>query len=68
MKHTITTILIILAAINGAMAQETQRHVVNVGDFTSLRVAKAINVDYKSNPDSAGMAVFQAPVDLVNAI
>ncbi len=57
-----------LAAINVAMAQEIQRHVVNVGDFTSLRVAKAINVDYKSDPDSAGIAVFRAPVDLVNAI
>lgn len=68
MKHIISTILIMLTAINGALAQEIQRHAVNVGDFTSLRVAKAINVDYKSNPDSAGTAVFQAPVDLVNAI
>lgn len=49
-------------------AQAIQHHVVNVGDFTHLRVVNAVNVDYKSHPDSAGMAVFDAPVDLVNAI
>lgn len=68
MKHIYTVILIILTAVNAVNAQQVQRHVVNVGDFTSLRVVNAINVDYKSHPDSAGKAVFHAPVDLVNAI
>ncbi len=68
MKYIYASILILLTATTGMKAQELQRHAVNVGDFTSLRVVNAINVDYKSHPDSAGIAVFQAPVDLVNAI
>ncbi len=50
------------------VGQTVQHHVVNVGDFTHLRVVNAVNVDYKSHPDSAGMAVFDAPTDLVNSI
>lgn len=50
------------------VGQALQHHVVNVGDFTHLRVVNAVNVDYKSHPDSAGMAVFDAPADLVNSI
>lgn len=68
MKRLLLMVLTAIMAAASLTAQTTQHHVVNVGDFTHLRVVNAINVDYKSSTDSAGMAVFDAPVELVNAI
>ena len=68
MNRLFLFIALAFSCVTAMRAQSTQHHVVNVGDFTHLRVVNAINVDYKSSPDSAGMAVFDAPVDLVNAI
>lgn len=67
MKFILSIVSILLASLS-ALGQNIQRHEVKVGDFTQLRVINAINVDYKSHPDSAGIAVFQAPVNLVNVI
>lgn len=49
-------------------AQTLQRHIVKVGDFTNLVVFNSVNVDYKSNPDSAGIAVFVATPDVTSHI
>lgn len=49
-------------------AQVTNRHIVKVGDFTQLVISNSINVDYKSNPDSAGIAVFVATADMASHI
>lgn len=67
MRHFLT-LLNILAAVTVAAAQTLQRHTINVGHFTELNVKHSINVDYRANADSAGLAVFVAPPEMVNAI
>lgn len=51
-----------------ATAQTLQHHTVKVGDFAHLSVNNSINVDYRSNPDSAGIAVFDVPAQLSNCV
>ena len=68
MRHTILTIIIMLTTIVSASAQAMQRHVISVGPFTELNVKHSVNVDYRNNPDSAGLAVFSAPPSMVNAV
>ncbi len=57
-----------LTATITAVGQSLQRHTVNVGHFTELNVKHSINVDYRTNADSAGMAVFVARPEMANAI
>lgn len=57
-----------LVAVFQCAAQNLQHHVVEIGDFTQLVVSNGINVDYSSVADSAGLAVFDAPVALTNYI
>lgn len=68
MRNTILTLSLLLAAFMTGGAQTIQHHEVKVGNFTELNVKHSINVDYHSNPDSAGYAVFEAPVSMVNAV
>lgn len=66
MRHTI---LILLAAVAmAASAAPKQRHTIKVGHFTELNVRHSVNVDYRSNPDSAGLAVFEAAPEAVNTV
>ena len=58
----------LLALTMTCKAQETQRFVVKVGDFTQLSVVNHINVEYRCNPDSTGLAVFTAMPELANQI
>lgn len=67
-KFSSAAILFMMVASLPVMAQTKQHHVLNVGDFTHLSVVNGINVDYKSHPDSAGMAVFDAVPSLVNSV
>lgn len=60
--------LLMAASTVGLAAQDVQHHVVNVGDFTHLVVDHAINVEYKSSADSAGLAVFDARPEMVNTV
>ena len=48
-----------------ANAQVT-RHEVKVGDFTRLTLIDDINVNYRCNADSAGLAVFHCSKDIAN--
>lgn len=45
-----------------------QHHQVRTGEFTKLHVKDGINVIYRSVPDSAGLAVFDAPANMVNTV
>jgi hypothetical protein len=41
-------------------------HEVKVGNFTRLNLLDDINVDYRCNADSAGLAVFDCTMDVAN--
>jgi len=56
MKNTWISILLMTLAVLMADAQVV-RHEVKVGDFTRLSLIDNIDVNYRCNPDSAGMAV-----------
>lgn len=67
MRFIFTSIIItVFSLVTGA--QTRQHHVVEIGDFTQLVVNHAVNVDYRSVPDSAGLAVFETNATLVNYI
>ena len=62
------TILVLLVFILTAHAQQLQHHELRVGDFTQVNVKHAVNVVYRSVPDSAGLVTFDAPPAMVNVI
>ncbi|MBR1803556.1 MAG: DUF2807 domain-containing protein [Muribaculaceae bacterium] len=57
-RHIIALLSLIIAL--PIMAQAPSRHEVKVGDFDKLHVVDNVNVIYRCNKDSAGMAVFTA--------
>ena len=66
MKSKILALIALLAVVFVSNAQETQRFVVKVGDFTNLSVVDNINVEYRCNPDSTGLAVFSSLPQMAN--
>lgn len=65
-KRISTPIVAMLAAIamNG---QNVTKYELNVGNFHELNVIDGINVDYRCNPDSTGLAVFTSVPDKASA-
>ena len=61
-------LMFVLLGIATGSAQSTARYELDVKDFTELMVTDGINVDYKSNSDSVGKAVFQASSDIASVI
>lgn len=59
MKH-LTIALALMASAMTAAASDVTKYEMDVADFTELKVINGINVDYYSNPDSVGKAVFYA--------
>lgn len=68
MRIIALTLTALLAGALTASALSPRHHAVEVGHFTELNVRHSINVDYRANPDSAGLAVFEADDDMVNAV
>lgn len=66
-KLSIFAMIIIATVAATAQDGKMSRYQVKVGDFKVLRVVNDINVDYVSNPDSAGLVVFYATPEKVNA-
>ncbi len=64
-KRIILALAVLLAAVTAA-AQT--KYTVNVGDFYELLVKDAVNVEYRCNPDSAGIAVFTTTPDITSRI
>ena len=61
MKHFLLIACIAVATLFTASAQETSRkYIVEVGDFVRLKITDGLNVTYRCNADSAGLAVFTA--------
>jgi hypothetical protein len=65
MKNLLT-ILIALVVATGTINSQSQQYKVQVNDFTRLKVAGSVNVDYRQSADSAGYAVFTAPAEQVS--
>ena len=70
MKKGIYMLMAVVALLNvcQAKAQDMQRFIVNVGDFTHLLVEDHVNVVYECNPDSTGFARYYAKPELARQI
>ena len=67
MKKVLTSIVLMIAVALVSSAQ-VEHHVVKVGNFTHLSVVDNINVTYRCNADSAGLATFSCTQEVANAI
>lgn len=68
MRKGLLGIILLILGVLGAYAFNPERYTVDVGDFNELQVVDPINVVYRCNPDSAGMAVFTCPSNVVQSI
>ena len=68
MKKNILLIFALCIACFVAKAQDKQKFVVPVEDFTQILVSDHINVEYHCRPDSSGYAVFLASPRMANQI
>jgi len=64
-KRMIIGIVCLMALATTAMAQSS-RHEVKIGDFNRLSLLDDINVNYRCNADSAGIAVFHCSKEIAN--
>ena len=67
MKRILTNIILMMIVALASNAQ-VKHHVVRLADFSRLAVVDDINVDYRCNPDSAGLVVFDAPQEIADAL
>lgn len=65
MKRAWISIIVLMLVAFMADAQAT-RHEVKVGNFSRLALIDDINVNYRCNPDSAGLAVFYCPQEVAD--
>lgn len=66
-NRLLISVLMVVTASLVSMAQE-KLHIVKVGDFKRLSLVDNINVNYRCNPDSAGLAVFTSTQEIANDI
>ena len=66
MKRTLISIILLVTALT-AWTQVTL-HQVRVGDFSRLVLLDDINVNYRCNADSAGLAVFTCSQEIADAL
>lgn len=43
-----------------AMAQESNEYVLDIGEFTKIKLSDRVDVVYRSSPDSVGMIIYRA--------
>ena len=65
MKRILISFTCVIALAVMASAQVT-RHEIKVGNFTRLGLIDDINVNYRCNPDSAGIAVIDCTQDIAD--
>ena len=58
--------IILLAVVSLAAGAQVSRHEVKVGNFTRLALIDNINVNYRCNADSAGLAVITCSQDMLS--
>lgn len=67
MKRVLISVFFLTIATLAIHAQSVH-HVIKLGDFTRLVVTDDLNVIYRCNPDSAGLAVFDCPQDMADRL
>ena len=65
MRRLLISILLLWATALMATAQP-MRHEIKVGNFTRLALLDDINVNYRCNPDSAGMVIVVCPKETID--
>ncbi|MBR5171255.1 MAG: DUF2807 domain-containing protein [Muribaculaceae bacterium] len=68
MKKRVLISVLLVCAIAFMSSAQVEHHVVKLGEFTQLSLVDNINVNYRSNPDSAGLAVFSCTKEVANSI
>ena len=69
MKRLLLLSCITLVCFAISQAQnEQQKYELNVGDFNKLRITDGLNVTYRCNSDSAGIAVFSATINEMRSL
>ena len=63
MKHFLLIACIAVVAFTASAQDSTRKYVIEVGDFVKLKITDDLNVTYRCNADSAGLAVFTATQD-----
>ena len=67
MKQGLISIIMMVPVTMTGLAQAT-RHEVKEGNFTRLSLVDNINVNYRCNADSSGLAVFTCPQDVADRL
>lgn len=67
MKRVLISVFFLTIATLAIHAQSVH-HVIKLGDFTRLVVTDDVNVIYRCDPDSAGLAVFDCPQDMADRL
>ena len=68
MKHMkrVWISIIVLTIVSLMADAQVKRHEVKLGDFSRLALIDNVNVNYRCNADSAGMAVFHCAQEVAN--
>ena len=66
MKKQLLISILIAATVALAAPAQVTRHVVKISDFTRLNLLDDINVNYRCNPDSAGLIVMNCSQDVAS--
>lgn len=66
MKRRIINSIVLLLTVSLACQAQVTRHEVKVGDFARLSLLDDINVNYRCNADSAGLAVFMCTQEIAD--
>ena len=66
MKKQLLISILIAATVALAAPAQVTRHVVKISDFTRLNLLDDINVNYRCNPDSAGLVVMDCSQDVAS--
>ena len=64
MRRLLISVLLVTVTVLAAGAQ-VERHEIKVGNFTRLAMMDDINVNYRCNADSAGLAVLTCSQDII---
>ncbi len=67
LKNVIALISLCIS-MSALAAGEVKTYEINVGEFTELKVADGIRVDYRMSEDSCGFAVFEATPQMASAV
>lgn len=67
-KFTLSLALAAISLASSAADGVIKKYEIAVGDFSTLKVTDGVRVDYRSNPDSAGIAVFTTTPDVASVM